>query len=150
MTIAVRRPSEDDRDAWNRLYADYAEFYRVSQTQQMRDRVWRWIHDEAAETECFIAVDESGVVVGLAHFRGFARPLSASRGCFLDDLFVTPPARGGGAAQALMSALAREAHLRDWSVVRWITAEDNYRARALYDRVAVKTAWLTYDMQPAP
>ena len=60
---------------------------------------------------------------------------------------MTPPT---ATAQALMSALAREAHRRDWSVVRWITAEDNYRARALYDRVAVKTAWLTYDMQPAP
>ncbi len=27
-----------------------------------------------------------------------------------------------------------------------ITADDNYRARTLYDRVAVKTAWNTYEV----
>ena len=35
------------------------------------------------------------------------------------------------------------------TVVRWITAEDNYRARGLYDKVAQRTSWLTYDMAPA-
>ena len=29
---------------------------------------------------------------------------------------------------------------------RWITADDNYRARTLYDRVAKKTAWNTYEI----
>jgi hypothetical protein len=28
--------------------------------------------------------------------------------------------------------------------VRWLTAEDNYRARTLYDRVAGKTAFILY------
>lgn len=149
MPITVIRPSEEHRLAWNRLYAAYADFYRVIQTQQMRDRVWEWVQDESEEVECFLALDGSGVAVGLAHFRGFARPLAASRGCYLDDLFVDPDARGKGAAQALMNALRTEAQLRGWSVVRWITAEDNYGARAMYDRVSSRTNWLTYDMEPA-
>jgi hypothetical protein len=32
-------------------------------------------------------------------------------------------------------------------VIRWITAEDNYRARGVYDRVAVRTPWVTYDIK---
>jgi hypothetical protein len=36
---------------------------------------------------------------------------------------------------------------REWSVVRWITAEDNYRARAVYDRLAERTKWITYDIK---
>ena len=36
---------------------------------------------------------------------------------------------------------------RGWTVIRWITAEDNYRARGLYDRVADKTKWATYDIK---
>jgi hypothetical protein len=32
--------------------------------------------------------------------------------------------------------------------VRWITAEDNARARRLYDRVAQKTHWVTYEIRP--
>jgi hypothetical protein len=32
------------------------------------------------------------------------------------------------------------------SVVRWITAADNARARGLYDKVAQSTQWVTYDL----
>jgi hypothetical protein len=32
-------------------------------------------------------------------------------------------------------------------VIRWITADDNYRARAKYDQLASRTPWITYDMQ---
>ncbi len=34
-------------------------------------------------------------------------------------------------------------------MIRWITADDNYRARAKYDRFAARTPWITYDMEPA-
>jgi hypothetical protein len=33
-------------------------------------------------------------------------------------------------------------------VVRWITAKDNETARKLYDAVAQKTKWVTYDLVP--
>ncbi|SHI60951.1 Acetyltransferase (GNAT) family protein [Roseomonas rosea] len=137
---------ERHREDWNRLYAGYAEFYRVTQTQEMRDRVWSWIHDPAHGTEAFVAEDAEGHAVGLAHFRPFARPLSASTGGYLDDLFVDPQMRGKRVADALLEALAQEGRRRGWSVIRWITAEDNSRARAVYDRVAKLTPWRTYDI----
>ena len=34
-------------------------------------------------------------------------------------------------------------------MVRWITADDNYRGRAKYDQHASRTMWITYDMAPA-
>jgi hypothetical protein len=37
---------------------------------------------------------------------------------------------------------------RGWAVVRWTTADDNYRARAVYDQLATRTTWITYDMSP--
>ena len=77
------------RPRWEILYAGYAEFYRVTQTPEMRERVWSWTQDPAA--------------------------------------------------------MARE---RGWSVVRWITADDNYRGRGVYDRVAKRTMWITYDRTP--
>lgn len=154
MSVRVVRAEPQHKQAWDDLYRAYAEFYRVEQTPAMRDRVWGWIHDPAHQVECFLAVDDAGTPVGLAHFRAFARPLAATTGGFLDDLYVTPAARGragrgSGAAEALLAALADEARLRGWSVVRWITADDNYRARSFYDRIARRTPWVTYDMQPA-
>lgn len=143
--MKVVRLAERHREDWERLYAGYAAFYRVTQTAEMRARVWGWIHDPAHEVEALVAEDGSGRAVGLAHFRAFARPLSASTGGFLDDLFVDPATRGGRVADALIEAVAAVGRERGWSVVRWITADDNYRARGVYDRLATRTMWITYD-----
>lgn len=136
------------RADWERLYAGYAEFYRVTQTPEMRATVWGWIMDPAHEVNALVAEDAAGRAVGLAHYRTFARPLSASTGCFLDDLFVLPATRGMRVGEALIDALAAMARERGWSVVRWITADDNYRARTAYDRIATRTMWITYDRKP--
>ena len=77
----------------------------------------------------------------------FSRPLFATTGCFLDDLFVPSDARGGKEADALLQRLRTMAQENGWSVVCWITADDNYRARTVYDRLADKTHWLTYDIK---
>lgn len=146
-SIRVIPVAQDHRAAWEKLYAGYAAFYGVAQTAEMRARVWGWLHDPGHEVEGLLAVDAGGTPVGLAHVRPFARPLAASTGGFLDDLFVSPDARGSGAAQALIDAICARGRERGWTVVRWITADDNYRARAVYDRMADKTKWLTYEIK---
>jgi GNAT superfamily N-acetyltransferase len=133
------------RADWEALYAGYAAFYRVTQTAEMRATVWGWIMDPAHEVNAFVAEDAAGRAVGLAHYRPFARPLAASTGGFLDDLFVDPGLRGQRVADALIAAVAEEGRRRGWSVIRWITADDNYRGRGVYDRVATRTMWITYD-----
>ncbi len=144
--IAIRKLTPEDRAAWGALYADYAAFYQVEQTEEMRDRVWGWLHDPAHGSEGFIALQD-GKPVGITHFRPYARLLAAATGGFLDDLFVAPEARGSGAAEALIAAVAEAGRARGWTNIRWITAEDNARARALYDRLAAHTAWQTYDLK---
>lgn len=148
--IRTVAPTPEHREAWDRLYAGYAAFYEVEQTAEMRDRVWSWLSDQDHEVEALVALDASGKVIGLAHYRPFARPLAAATGGFLDDLFVDPGARGSGAAQALIDGVAEAGRRRGWSVIRWITADDNYRARSAYDRVATRTGWVTYDLKLAP
>jgi len=144
--IRIVPVSARHRADWGRLYAGYAEFYRVTQTDEMRDRVWSWLHDPAHATEGLIAEDAEGHAYGLAHFRAFARPLSASTGGYLDDLFVDPHLRGQRVGELLIDAIAAEGRRRGWSTIRWITAEDNAQARALYDRIAKLTPWRTYDI----
>lgn len=144
----VRPATTADRTQWRALYRGYADFYGVQQSDAMAERVWSWIHDPTHEVQCLVVEDAEGRVVGLAHYRPFARPLSATVGCFLDDLFVDPSHRGGGAADLLLRELAALAGRNGWSVVRWITADDNYRGRGKYDRHATRTSWVTYDMEP--
>jgi hypothetical protein len=50
----------------------------------------------------------------------------------------------------LLDALRTIARTRGWSEIRWVTADDNHRARSRYDQVAERTMWVTYDMQVPP
>ena len=144
--VTVRPLQAADGAAWERLYQGYAALYKVAQTAEMRARVWGWLMDERHEMTGLVA-QKDGALVGLAHVRPFARPLSATVGGYLDDLFVDPAARGAGVADALFAAIKAEGQARGWSVIRWITADDNYRARSVYDRLAERTKWITYDMK---
>lgn len=143
--MTVRALVDADRPAWDALYDGYAQFYEVPQTPAMRAKVWGWIMDPANEVNAFVA-DVDGTLVGIAHYRAFMRPLAAASGLFLDDLFVSPAARGSGAAAALIEAVRTQAAAQGHSVVRWITAADNARARGLYDKVAQAGDWVTYDI----
>lgn len=143
----IRRVEQTDRRQWDGLYQAYADFYRVAQTSAMRDTVWAWLHDDSRETSGLVAEAADGTLLGLAHFRPFARPLSATTGGFLDDLFVDPEARGRGVADALIRRIEAIAKEKGWSVVRWITADNNYRGRGVYDRLATRTNWITYDIK---
>ncbi|MEQ6201503.1 GNAT family N-acetyltransferase [Sulfitobacter sp. HNIBRBA2951] len=145
MPVTTRPVAPADRPAWEALYAGYAEFYGVPQTPAMRETVWGWLHDPAHEVNGFVA-EQDGTLIGLTHYRPFHSPLAANTRGFLDDLFVDPIARGSGAAQALIDAVKAEGRARGWALIRWITAEDNYRARGVYDQLADRTPWVTYDV----
>ena len=143
--MIIRAVQTADRSAWDALYSAYAQFYEVLQTSEMRATVWTWLTDPAHEVSGLVA-DNDGTLVGFAHYRAFARPLAAASGLFLDDLFVAEAARGSGAADDLIDAIKVRAAEQGHSVVRWITAADNARARGLYDKVAQSTQWVTYDL----
>ena len=146
----VRRAREADWSAWRRLVVRYAEFYETEFTDEPARTVWGWLLADAHDVEGLVAVAPDGTVVGFAHFRAFHRPSDASVAGYLEDLYVEPDFRGSGAADALLGALQAIGRERGWSVIRWITADNNYRARGKYDRHASRTGWITYDMPPVP
>lgn len=144
--IKVTPAHADDKVQWRPLFEGYRDFYRQPADPSVVDTVWAWITDPDHPTRCVVARDAAGDIVGLAHFREMPRPLSGTCAGFLDDLFVVPDARGSGVAEALIEAVAEEGKRRGWSWLRWFTAEDNYRARAFYDRVAGLSQWKTYQL----
>ncbi|MGO2141631.1 MAG: GNAT family N-acetyltransferase [Leucobacter sp.] len=146
MTELVIRPVADtDRDAWQATYRGYRDFYEKEHDPAVFETVWGWLHDPTHETRGLVA-ELDGEIVGLAHFRRFARPLAGSTGIYLDDLFTTPAARGHGAGSALIARLEEIAREEGATLVRWITADSNATARSLYDKLATQTPWVTYDI----
>ncbi len=144
--VVVRPVEPADHDAWERLFHAYRTFYEEDVDQAVVDRVWDWIHDETNEVNALVAVLD-GEVVGFAHHREFATPAAGRRGLYLDDLFTEPDLRGKGVGRALISRLAELARERGLYKVRWITAADNATAQRLYDDLAERTTWVTYDLR---
>src|ERR1700752_2481825 len=96
--LIVRDLGVADYERWRPLYRAYAEFYE--QTEDMAATTWSWLTDPDHEV-CGLVAELGDELVGLAHYRPFPRPLAATVGGFLDDLYVAPEARGSGAADAL-------------------------------------------------
>jgi GNAT superfamily N-acetyltransferase len=144
--LAVGPVRSDERAAWQELFRAYCAFYLVNATFVQFDRVWSWIHDPASSTGCLLARLADGVPVGLAHYRTWDWPLRGETACFLDDLYVVPEQRRGGVGGALLTELAAMAQTNGWTVIRWITRNENDVARRLYDRVAAVMPVVTYEM----
>jgi len=146
MNIVVSELSKNDRQEWEVLYFGYAEFYKMPMNQEILDAVWSWIFDAQKKFYALIAKSGDGKTHGLMHYREMASPLRGTPVGFLDDLYVHPKSRGQGVVDALFQALNESARSKGWPFVRWITADNNYRARRVYDKIAEKTQWITYQM----
>lgn len=144
--ITICKPEEQDYAQWQGLYHGYAEFYKKPMNDEILDTVWGWIQDEQNPFYCIVAKDEQGTLPGLMHFRAMTSPLRGVMAGFLDDLFVSPEARGKGVVNALYAGLEEKGRELGWPFIRWITADDNYRARSVYDQLSTRTHWVTYQL----
>jgi GNAT superfamily N-acetyltransferase len=145
--VVVRNLEPGDREAWRRLFAAYREFYECEPSghERVLDLVWGWLNDDAHELGGLVALVD-GQVVGFAHHRLYSRPCEGETGLFLDDLFTDASVRGRGVGRGLILRLTEIARERGAAKVRWVTASDNHTAQRLYDDVAARTDWLTYDL----
>ena len=148
-TLTIEPVAPQHKQDWRRLYAGYADFYNSPLGEEGAETVWGWLMDPNHMFEGLVA-SRGDTLVGLVHFRAMPSPLRATDAGFIDDLFVDPEDRGGGAAEALMRAVYAIGEERGWPIIRWITQDNNYRARGLYDRIAVKATWNMYEKKFNP
>ncbi len=145
----IRPLAPGDRPEWERLYRGYADFYRVETSADKLATLFDWLMDPAHPCNGLVAVAGDGGLAGLAHYRAMPSPLRGAEVGFLDDLFVDPYRRGDGTGEALLRRVDEIAATRGWGVVRWITRDNNYPARGLYDRLSHRSDWITYEMTAA-
>lgn len=146
MAYEIRLAGDDDFFGWLPLFESYCTFYETELDDAKALIVWNWIRDEHNPLQAALAVDEDGTPVGLAHFRQVPSTLTATNGMFLDDLYVDESRRGGGTGRALIEFVHARAAEIGHGGVSWITAADNEPAQRLYDTLATRTSWVTYEM----
>ena len=135
-----------DKEQWEKLYKSYADFYKVEMNDKILQIVWKWLHDKSHEVNGLV-YEVDGNIVGLAHYRRMPSPLRGQDIGFLDDLFVDPEHRGQRIGEKLINKLKEISKSKRWNLVRWITREDNLRAKSLYNRVSEKTTWDVYELK---
>jgi GNAT superfamily N-acetyltransferase len=141
--VLIRAIGEDERDAWNPLWAGYLTFYGSTLAQDISDTAWARFHDP---NEPLFALGGyvDGELLGFAHYLFHRSTWARNRYCYLEDLFVSEEARNRGLGRALIEEVYRKAQSAGASRVYWLTQSSNAQARALYDNVADNLGFIQY------
>jgi GNAT superfamily N-acetyltransferase len=147
--MRIHEVSQGDLPELLPLMRGYCDFYRVEPSDEDLLAMSRaLLRDPELEGFQLLARDDAGAAVGFATVFWTWSTLSASRIGVMNDLFVTPEARGTGAAEALILACRDRCRERGATTLAWQTAKDNARAQAVYERVgAVREEWVDYSLE---
>jgi GNAT superfamily N-acetyltransferase len=87
---------------------------------------------------CCLVAEDAGTVVGFAlYFLNFSTWLGR-HGIYLEDLFVSPEARGAGHGKALLRELARIAVANGFGRVEWAVLDWNTPAQQFYSSLGAE------------
>jgi GNAT superfamily N-acetyltransferase len=139
----IRAALPSDEPAWRALWQGYCDFYRVQLAPEVSDRTWKRVLDPDSAVMCVVAEVESQVY-GFANCVVHENTWESQPVCYLEDLFVTPAARGHGLGGALIEWLRNAMRAEGWARLYWMTDADNKDARRLYDRFAEADGFVRY------
>jgi GNAT superfamily N-acetyltransferase len=146
--MEVRSATEGDIPALMPLMRGYCEFYEANPADEGLAEMARALIAATDDQGMLLVADEGGEPIGFAAVGWKWSSLRGARIAVLEDLFVAPEARGKGAADALISECASRAREHGAPVVTWLTAPDNHRAQAVYNRVGgTSETFLEYELE---
>lgn len=139
MSVTIRAATPADADTIFRFIVELAVYEREPEAVQTSAAELRGQLEQVSPPfECLIA-EHDGAPVGFALFFANYSTWRGRPGIYLEDLFVSPEARGHGAGKALLTALARLTVARggarlEWSVLDWnAPAIDFYHALGAFE-----------------
>jgi GNAT superfamily N-acetyltransferase len=145
--LLIRAADKGDFAQWKVLWNGYNAFYgRKGPTalpEAVTNMTWSRFFDGYEPMEALVAED-SGQLIGLAHFLFHRSTICIESVCYLQDLFTLEGERGKGVGRALIEEIYRRAKLGGSNRVYWLTHETNATAMQLYDKVAEKSGFVVY------
>lgn len=144
MSTTVRDIAPADQDAWRPLFHAYGVFYETDLPGEVLDHVWAALQRGAIRG--YVA-ERDGRIVGFAHVRTHTATFAVGEDWYLEDLFVDPQVRAGGVGTAILEHLVTVARAEGGGTLRWVTAESNTTAQRVYDKLATRTSWVTYEVE---
>lgn len=142
----IRPVTAADWSGWRVLWEGYLRFYREELGDDVTRHTFERLCDAGDDMFGFVA-ERSGELVGTVHALLHSSTWSTANYCYLEDLFVSPAARGTRIARDLIERVATEATARGAEKVYWHTHEFNGPARTLYDQVAKRVSFVVYERE---
>ena len=144
MDVSIRPLAAQDHDQWLMLWHGYQDFYRANIPAQVSEETWRRLLDPSEPMAGSVAVGKQAQLIGFVHLIEHRSCWTIGNYCYLQDLFVSSDARGGGTGRGLIDYAYAWAAARGCAKVHWLTHETNATARQLYERVAERSGFLQY------
>ena len=144
-SVKIRGIKIEDKNDWKILFQMYADFYKVEINENTVTAVWQWLHTSEHELQGLVG-EINSKVIAFAHFRRMPSPLRGKDIGFLDDLYVHSDFRGKKIGEKLIEQLKQISKDKRWNLVRWITRDNNIRAKKVYDKISNKTNWDVYEL----
>lgn len=142
--IVIRNATAADEKAWRRLWSRYVAFYEADVPAAVTDVTWRRVLDSGVPLACRLAEMDDGIIAGFSICVHHLGTWTGAPVCYLEDLFVDPPARAAGVGTALIQDLVDRGRALGWSHLYWHTRASNAAARRLYDKFAAADDFVRY------
>jgi len=137
--VTVRVASPADTSLILSFIRDLAEYERLLHEVECTEAdLRRDLFGENPRAFCDIA-EANGVPVGFALWFYSYSTFRGSAGIYLEDLFVVPSARGGGAGKALLRRLAQRCVEADLGRLEWSVLDWNQPSIEFYDSLGAMT-----------
>lgn len=146
--INVRRLDARDESAWRTLWAAYCQFYEAAIDADVTRHTWDRLMLGASTLRAIVAESSRDGVIAIGHYVLHENTWEMTPVCYLEDLFVAPHFRAAGVGQQMIDWLVAEMTREGWSRLYWMTRENNYRARGLYDKYATSDGFVRYVVKP--
>ena len=128
----IRKATPADEAAWRTLWQGFLDYYDEPLDPAITTRTWERLMDPACPMKARLA-EVDGAVLGFAIHQNHPSTWVMGNDCYLEDLFVSPDARGQGLGRALIEDLMALARANGWHRLYWNTDATNATARKLYD-----------------
>lgn len=142
MTIQIKKLTEQDKPIWLKLWHGYQVFYEVELSDDITEQAWhKLMHNE----QMFgLGAYKDGQLVAIANLVTHPHTWMNQECCYLIDLYVDENQRKQGIGRTMIEGIYTYAKEQNYQRVYWLTKEDNYTARILYDKLAQKSDFIQY------
>ncbi|WP_296267746.1 GNAT family N-acetyltransferase [Pseudomonas sp. UBA6562] len=149
MSLSIRPAQRNDAAQILAFITELAEYERARhEVIACTADIERSLFDAPGSVSSLIC-ERDGVAIGFAvYFTSYSTWLGR-HGLYLEDLYITPEQRGGGAGRALLQHIAREAVRTGCGRLEWSVLDWNAPAIGFYEAVGAQAQdeWIKYRLE---